>query len=376
MRGHLRSTTTTSAPLTTLDEPVLAGCSKMPAFRFLIILGISIFISGCQIDYLMHSAYHQAKLMNSREALEKTLSDPKISLETKRKLELAKEAKDYAEKTLGLKSTHNYESFVQLEDTHVSYVVQVAKAWELTAYKWTFPIVGSLPYKGYFVKKRAQKEAEKFSPQEYDTYVRGVSAFSTLGWFNDPIYSSMLRYSDEDLVETIIHETVHATIYIKSNADFNERLATFLGQQGVKKFYLDREGAESATLKKIENDLFDQKLFSKFISEELNSLKLWYQEKSGKVSLEMKRARLQEIQLRFAKDLQPKFKSPSYTGFSKQELNNAILLSYKTYLYDLSDFEVLFEAKGRDFKEVIKTCQKLEKEENPEKTLKDLIANP
>ena len=331
---------------------------------------------GCQLDYLMHSAYYQSKLMNSREPLQKTLTDPRVSEETKRKLKLAQEAKTFAESNLGLKRTHNYESFVQLEDTHVSYVVQVAKAWELTPYKWSFPLVGSLPYKGYFVKKRAQEEAARFSPKEYDTYVRGVSAFSTLGWFNDPIYSSMLRYDDEDLVETIIHETVHATLYIKSNADFNERLATFLGQEGVKKFYLEKEGAESHSLKKIVNDLADQKLFSKFISRELDTLRNWYKENSGQINADQKKLRLREIQDRFAKELQPQFKSKSYSNFTKQELNNAILLSYKTYLYDLSDFEILFEAKGRDFKELIKACKKLENEENPEKALKDLLARP
>jgi predicted aminopeptidase len=166
--------------------------------RILLLTTCSFFLLGCQLDYFIHSTYHQALLMNARVPVEKVLRSEKTPEETKSKLRLVREAKSFAEEKLGLNATGNYDTFVQLDSPYVSYVVQAAKAYELKPHLWRFPFVGAVPYKGYFVKDLAEKEARTFSPSEYDTYVRGVSAFSLLGWLRDPIYSSMIRYSDED----------------------------------------------------------------------------------------------------------------------------------------------------------------------------------
>ena len=132
------------------------------------------------------------------------------------------------------KKTKNYSTFVNLHRPYVTYIVSAAPKNELKYYTWYFPIIGSVPYKGYFNEAGANGEARDLASEGYDTYVRGVTAYSTLGWFKDPILSSMLAYSDYDMVNTIIHETVHTTIYIKSNANFNERLASYLGDLGAR----------------------------------------------------------------------------------------------------------------------------------------------
>lgn len=347
----------------------------MHFWRGLVFAVALLFTTGCQFSYLAHSGYHQAKLMASREPIEKILASSKTPEETKRKLRLVQEAMEFARHEMHLKTHGNYRAYVALEDPYVSYVVQVAYAYELKSHKWNFPLVGSLPYKGYFVKAMAEDEARKFAPEQFDTYVRGVSAFSTLGWLRDPIYSSMLRYTDHDLVETVIHETVHANLYIKSNADFNERLATFIGQEGVKAFYLKKEGESSATLKKIQQELKDQQLFSQFISKEIDELKNWYTREASGMSPEKKKARLKSLQDKFVKEVQPKFQSASYKNFATQELNNAILLSYKTYLYDLSDFARLFTLKQNNFAQLIEYCQSLEGEKDPEGALKSYLSS-
>jgi len=197
-------------------------------------------LASCQITYYLKSAYHQAKLLKSRVDIEEAIKSSTLSQENKQKLLLATEARVFAENSLKLKKTKNYTSFVQLDRPYVSYILRAAPIYELKHYLWSFPIVGDLPYKGYFSEEEAKSAAKDFSHKEYDTYVRGVTAYSTLGYFNDPILSSMLRYQNHDLVNTIIHETVHATIYIKNNADFNERLATFIGNKGAELFYLKK----------------------------------------------------------------------------------------------------------------------------------------
>jgi predicted aminopeptidase len=338
-----------------------------------IFLAIAILgLCGCQLDYIAHSAYNQSKILRARKPIEKVLDDPSVPEETKRKLKLVLEVKKFGEEKLGLKPNESYLSFVQLDRDYVSYVLQVAPFNELTHYEWDYPIVGKMPYRGYFVKDLAKDEAKKFPPDKWDTYVRGVSAYSTLGWFHDPVLSSMIRYSDHELVDTILHETVHANIYIKDHADFNERLAMFLGGLGMKQFYAQKEGTDSKTLKDVANEEGDEKKFSEFISRELDELKKWYQEHKT-FSEDEKKARLTEIQTRFTEKLKPKLKSDSYTKFVDLKLNNALLLTYQTYLYDLSDFQKLYEKKNHDYRAVLEFCKSLEKSADPEKSLKSAV---
>jgi predicted aminopeptidase len=346
----------------------------MGALKF---LPLFLLLTGCQVGYLWTSAYNQVKLLNSRVPIDEALQDPKISAEQKDKLRLAQKAREFAENDLHLKPTKNYTSYVQLDRPYVTYVVSAAPKWELRAYQWSYPFVGKMPYKGYFNEADAKTEAVDLQKSEdLDTYVRGVSAYSTLGWFNDPLLSSMLRYKDYDLVNTIIHETVHATLYIKHEADFNERMAVFLGNKGAEMFYLKNEGPQSPTLAKIKDDNEDDKTFSEFISAEIKTLADWYKNLPVSERAEEKRVeRIKDIQKKFAADVLPKMKTQNYNKFPEMSLNNARLMLYKTYMQDLSDFDQLYNLVGKDFSAFIEQCKTLEGSDNPAQSLKDIIHN-
>lgn len=335
------------------------------------ILTLAPLLSGCQVTYLVKSAYSQVSLLNHREPIEEALKNPNLSDEAKRKLRLAMDAHTFAETQLGLKHTDNYTTFVQLDRPYVTYVVAAAMRTELKAYHWWFPIVGSLPYKGYFNPEDAKAEANGLKERGYDTYTRGVSAYSTLGWFRDPLLSSMLTYKDYDLVNTIIHETTHATIYIKSQADFNERLAVFFGNKGAEEFYRAREGTDSKTLKMMQDDLHDEHLFATFIAAEMKALEAWYRERQDvNIDETVRRARLTEIQTRFASEVRPKLLDPeSYRNFDKIEINNARLMNYRLYFESLDDFEVVFKKLGSDFRKMLDYCKSLESASDPKATL-------
>lgn len=330
--------------------------------------------SGCQIGYLAKSAYSQANLLRHRIPVEEALKDSRLSEDQKRKLLLAQDARAFAESDLGLAETKNYTSYVQLDGPYVTYVVNAAPKDELKPHLWKYPLVGSMPYKGFFDPKGAEEEAAAMKAEGFDTYVRGVSAYSTLGWFRDPILSSMLAYKDHDLVNTIIHETVHATLFVKSEADFNERLATFIGNAGTEAFYKKREGTQSPTLERMKSDSADDRLFGDFMKRELESLEAWYMERKEKklpFTEEERIARIKSIQERFVTDLKPKFTSKdSYEKFEKAELNNARLLNYRLYYEDLSQFEKVFDKLGRDFAKMLAFCKTLEKSKDPVAELK------
>lgn len=321
----------------------------------------------------MHSAYHQTKLIQSRRSISQVLKSDKLTDAHKKKLELVGEAKRFSEEKLGLKKSSNYTSFVQLEEPYVSYIVQASHPFELKPYLWKFPIVGEVPYKGYFRKALAEKEAAGLREKSFDVYTRGVSAYSTLGWFQDSVLSSMLRYEDYDLVELIIHETVHTTLFIKDAAEFNERMATFLGHEGMKIFYREREGANSASLKMAEQDTLDQKLFSEFLTREAEDLKKWYEANKGTVTTETKAEKLKALQAKFSKEVRPKMKTKNYEEFEKKELNNAILLAYRTYEYSLDDFSKLYEKMGRDYKKTLGWLKTLDGEKKPDEKLRDFV---
>lgn len=337
----------------------------MAILKYLPVLALLAFFNvSCQLGYITKSGYYQAKLLWNRQPIEEVLNDSKIPDTIKAKLQLAKAAKEFAQTKLGLKPTKNYDTYVTLNDKYVTYAVTAAPPYELKSYLWKFPIVGEVPYKGFFKKEDALDEEKDLKEQGYDTYVRGISAYSTLGWFNDPLLSSMVSYDDEDLVNVVIHETVHATLYIKNAAEFNERLATFLGNKGTELFYYEREGEKSETVKKIAQENRDDLVFSRFISDEIKRLEVFYKT-GGTMTPEKKETALKELKERFVKTLLPQLKSKSYLRFADVKLNNAFLMGYKTYMQDLGDFEKVFKKFSGDFKKFLEFCKSLESEADP-----------
>lgn len=321
-------------------------------------------LTSCHFSYYVKGGYYQAKILARRESIDKVMQNPNTKADVKRKLGLAKEVLTFIESDLGLETKGNYDTFVQLDDRYVSWAVTAAEKYKLKAYLWSFPLVGKVPYKGFFVKQDAELEAAELRGEGLDTLVRGVSAFSTLGWLDDPILSSMLNYRDEDFVNTLIHETVHANLYIKSAADFNEQLATFIGNKGAEAFFKSKPDMEKAALKYVQDSDQDEKLFSEFLSAELKGLEEFYAGLTAP-NEDFKAKRLSLIKDNFKKNVLPRLKSGSYTRFAEEELNNAILISYKTYLNDLSDFEKVFKKHNDNFKEFFNFCKSLEKSDNP-----------
>ena len=133
------------------------------------------------MGYIVKSAYHHFSIMGDREPIKNVLKSNSLTTSHKKKLQLITKVKKFSEQYLGLKETSNYQHFVQLKTPYVSYLLTVSKKYELKAHEWYFPIIGKVPYKGFPSPKEAKKEAQKFSHKEYDIYIRGVSAYSTLG---------------------------------------------------------------------------------------------------------------------------------------------------------------------------------------------------
>lgn len=310
-----------------------------------------------------------------RQAIIEILENDKIDPKVKSKLQLILKVKKFAEKDLGLKKSKNYQSYVKLKNPFVSYVVNATPKYSMKAHTWNYPIVGSLTYKGFPEKEDALKEQAELKKQGLDTYVRGVSAYSTLGWFDDPVLSSMLNYSDEQLVELIIHESTHEFLYIKSNSNFNEQLASFFGRIGTELYYKKYDPKKISKLRKIDED---EKNFSAFIKKAKEKLEMDYKtiresETSEKQKMGMKQKVLEGFRKDYKENLKPKLKILSYKSLLSKDLNNAQISLYGTYIENQSLFENLFKHLNSKPRAYLEFLKKWEHEEEPLKKLEGYL---
>lgn len=190
--------------------------------------------SGC---YYSHLASGQLKLLWLRQPIEEATEDPAHSERTRELLRLVESIRHFA-LDLGLRVDGQYTSYVDWPGDRIVTTLVRTRPGSLEAVPHWFPIVGELPYKGYFDQDRAEAEAERLRVEEgFDVCVSAVTAYSTLGWLDDPVTSPMLARGAASLVETLFHELVHATAFLKNEADFNESVAQFIGQQASIRFF-------------------------------------------------------------------------------------------------------------------------------------------
>ena len=190
-------------------------------------------------------ALGQARLLHARRPIAEVIADPTTPAELRERLGWIHEVRTFATR-LGLSVDEQYTSYVEWPGDRVVTTVVATSAGSLEPHSFWFPIVGSVPYKGFFDPARAHEEAESLRADGYDVCEVPVRAYSTLGWFEDPVTGPMLRGGDGALVETLLHELTHATVFVASQADFNEGVASFVGEEGSVRFFAETVGAEAA----------------------------------------------------------------------------------------------------------------------------------
>lgn len=306
-------------------------------------------LPGCGLGYLAHVSKGQLEILWNRKPIAEVLADPALDPKVRAKLELVARARDLA-RDIGLTPGDSYQTYVALDRPFTSIALSAAPKDRLVPYLWHFPIVGSVPYKGFFDRELAEEERASLAADGYDTYLREVDAYSTLGWFADPVLSPMLQRSEASLVDTIVHESTHATIFEKGNADFNEGLATFVGGEGAILYLARTKGPESAEAKALVARHADQERFTAFLKELFADLESYY---GGPASppekIAGREARMAEWQARLrTADV------GVFQRYAEVPWNNAFLLSLKLYLVDLGRFRRLHEGLGGDIAATIR----------------------
>ncbi|ULU27586.1 aminopeptidase [Dyella terrae] len=198
-------------------------------------------LSACStVDYYAHVAKGQGELVVNRRDVSKVLRDPSTDATTRQRLALSQEARRFATDHLGLPDNRSYTSYVKLDRPYVVWNVFAAPRFSVSPVQHCFPFAGCVAYRGYFAKQKAQAEAARLEASGDDVYVGGVPAYSTLGWFSDPILSSMMRWDDDELASTIFHELAHQLIYVKDDSAFNESFASFVQEEGLREWRQSR----------------------------------------------------------------------------------------------------------------------------------------
>ena len=332
--------------------------------KFLALMALLLSTSGCgNLLYLSKLGWHQSFVTFRSVPVQEILDDAQVDDLTKEKVHFIQEVKRYGEERFGLRKTKNYSTFFEVRKP-VLHVITACEKDRLHPYSWNFPVVGKVTYKSFFTADEAIKEKDLLDRKGYDTFLQQAAAYSTLGWLKDPIFSSMMEWNEGLLAEVILHEMVHATVYFKDRTDFNEQLATFIGNQGAIDFLTERNGPESKEVREAIQRQEDDLLFSRWTDQACQELSAYYgRDISKEEKLKGREALFQSIQENFQK-MKGQFKTVEYRNVGKMELNNAVLLAYRRYVYRLDKFEALYQTLGRDLRRVVEYFKMIEDSDN------------
>ncbi|MBC7415386.1 MAG: aminopeptidase [Herminiimonas sp.] len=298
-------------------------------------------VAGCSpLDYYAQAAQGQLSLLSDARPIDDWLADPAVSAKLRAKLVKVKQIRHFAARELGLPDNRSYTSYADLKRPFVLWNVVATEELSLEPRRWCFPVAGCVTYRGYYSKADAQDYANGLRREGLDVQVAGVPAYSTLGWFNDPVLSTFIQYPDGELARLVFHELAHQVVYVKDDTQFNESFATAVEEAGVERWLL-AQGDPSLRQKYVEyerrKDDFLNLLIKYRRALELNYLQ--------PISTGSKRQHKVEI-FRQLKDEYQVLKMswggyPGYDRWFAEPLTNAHLSSVATYHDFVPAFQVL-----------------------------------
>ena len=202
-------------------------------------------LCGCSPGYFVRAAYEEGRILWRRKPITTVLAEDGVAPDVRRKLEMVLELRDFAADELRLNVGGSYAAYSYVDRPVLLHVLTAVPKTSFEPYTWWFPFVGRVPYKGYFDRNDADKEAESLAAQGYDTNIRPAGAFSTLGWFDDPLLGRLLKLDRVSLADVVVHELLHNTLFVPRSVAFNESLANFVGKHGAIEFFVRRHGVQS-----------------------------------------------------------------------------------------------------------------------------------
>lgn len=300
--------------------------------------------------YLLYQANGQWKVLTQSMPLNTYLSSTELNDRARENAMMIEKIKSYSVNELGYEPTKNYTKIVDQKEATSLWVITASEAYELKPYEWNFPIVGKVSYKGFFKKELALDEMQQLNKKGYDTDLRTVSAWSTLGWFNDPILSSMLQRSKGSFCNLLFHELFHCTYYASGTVDFNENMANFVAHKASLRFLQ----TDTFALREYQILYNDRQIFNRYMLRQINALNTYYRTistRSDKFQLKQKAIQA----LADSIEALPLNNKKPYQARKKD-----ILESKNAYLLDFIQYDSLQDSLEKVFNKIYKgNLQKL-----------------
>jgi predicted aminopeptidase len=322
---------------------------------FLVLLGLLAlalvaFIAMPTGRYLIRGAWEGGRILARRKSIAKMLADSTVPTVVRERLQLVDDARRFAIDSLGLKAGESFTTYSTVTRDTLVLVLTAAYRDRLEAVRWWFPIVGWVPYKGFFDFDAAKRARADLDAKGFDTILGASPAFSTLGWFNDPLLSTVLRSDPTYLANTVIHELTHNTLFVPSQVEFNESLASFVGARGAAMFFRTR-GSDSLAAQ-VDAEWEDDKHMSAFwrmLTKRINAAFAALPNDSA-ARVRARDTVYAEARRVLVDSIAPLLTTIPKARLARMPLNNAVMLARRAYAHDLDTFDAVLRHEGGDLR--------------------------
>ena len=344
---------------TPMHTPRQTNAIRIITFPIAIII-FSLYLSGCESSrYYYQVAEGHIKIMAAREPIQDLIDSDKLPEKEKKQLKRVMELRSYAETELQLPVDDHYSEYVDLKRPHVVWNVIAAPEFSMSPQKWCFPIAGCVNYKGYFSEADAKDYAAQLEGDNLDTYVGGVAAYSTLGWFDDPVLNTFLFRGDASLAGLLFHELSHKLLYIKGDSVFNESFATTVEIEGLMR-WLKTQSKDELLAKHLTRKKRHQQFIDLILQHRKRRAVLY----KGDIGDTQKRREKQVLITALRAEYQQlkEHTRHGYTGYDKWfegPLNNAQLSTIATYNALVAGLQGLLVQNNHDLSAFYQQCKKL-----------------
>lgn len=315
--------------------------------RNIVLLLFTALISGCStVNYYAQSIQGQFEIIQKRQNINLILNDSNLSNSHRNRLETVLELRDFSINQLGLPDNNSYLSYADLERDYVIWNIFATEEFSLSPIKWCYLIVGCLDYRGYFSETEAEQHAMNLKAQGYDIYLGGVSAYSTLGWFDDPVLNTMLRWSDIQLATVMFHELAHQQLYIKNDTEFNESYAEAVATIGVIK-WLEQSPDKTLLTAYLQSRSQEKEFISLIMKYKTVLTEIYRSETNKKQMLIQKESAFKQMKDEY-RNISHHWEKDRYAYWFSTDLNNAKLAAIVTYQQYASSFMNIYNKLDRN----------------------------
>lgn len=322
----------------------------------LCVLALGVSPMGC---YISRAAYEEARILSRRQAIDRLVwqsgTGVPVDAVTRAKLRLVVAARQFAVDSLGLKAGRSFTTYSKLDRDTLVLVLSAAYRDRLERKTWSFPVVGRFPYKGYFDFDLAKRDAQQLRREGFDVTLGASSAFSTLGWFNDPLLSTTIATDSITLANTVIHELLHNTFFAKGRVPFNESFASFVGGRGAEQFF--RARGDSSALRRAQEDWRNDLVLGAFwerLAQEIDRVFASLPRDSIVARIAARDSVYSRARTRLVDSVTPRLVGYPAGWGARVTLNNAVLLSRRVYAERLDKFDSVYIAQGGDLRRAIR----------------------